>query len=414
MIVEAELGRLARFVAHDFKNYVMLIAGNTELALRELEDCPRAAGLLEQVLLAAQQSRELIDQVLAHHQGDTAAALCFDLRDVVLELPGLIGGRWPERLPLDLRVPSGAAMWQGVPSRWRQIVLNLVVNACEAMAGRAGRLAVWLDDAPSGIRLTVADEGPGIPCELLPKLFSGEVMARQTSLTRGLGLSIVRHLTDLAGGSVQAENRATGGAVFTVLLPRRPAALRHPRATLSPESNRALSCPGDPAISPLSGEPDWEIPTSPVPARSITDRAARKNHRTRRNVLYVEDEPSLRMLATDMLQMLNCRVTLANDGQEAWDLIQRSPDYFHLIFSDSRMPNLSGPQLAKMVKETYPHLPFVLVTAFSDSATEREVRRLGLEAVLYKPFMLEDLERTLNILSGGNQPSDPTKPATLP
>ena len=103
----------------------------------------------------------------------------------------------------------------------------------------------------------------------------------------------------------------------------------------------------------------------------------------------------MRGLGMDVLHTLGYRVSVASNGSEALALIEKRPDYFDLVLSDSKMPEMSGPELAEKLKKVNPDLPFILVTAFSDSDTEERLMTLGVQAIVKKPFLIENLKTAL-------------------
>ncbi|MGF1452675.1 MAG: response regulator [Opitutales bacterium] len=363
---EAELGRLARFVAHDFKNFCMLLAGNAEMALRCRPSDPQVVAYLRNIIGGAQQARDLADRVLSHRRHCPNDESIHDLRGILNGLPDLLQSQLKPGQELNLDLPETPLWWQGCISRAQQVFLNLVVNALESMEDKAGEVSVTARLRGPMIRVSVEDDGPGVPPDRRETIFDAEQSTRGDSLHRGLGLAIVRHVTNTYGGRSFVTEGARGGACFIVELP----------VAQNGQGAGSQSAASSPELAP----------------------AGDSAHK--RNVLFVEDDPSMRTLGMDMLQMLNCRVTVASDGQEAWQIFEGASDYFDAVISDSRMPNMSGSQLARRVREQRPKLPFILVTAFNDAATGREVERLGIREILPKPFMLEDLERTLERVFG--------------
>lgn len=355
---EEELGRLCRFVAHDFKNFTMLLAGNAEMALRRSPTDPQVCEYLGNIIEAAKQARDLADKVLVHRRHNPAEEDVIDLVPLVEQLPALVGGHLSDSLSLEIALEDRPLPWRGSPARWQQVMLNLVVNAIEAMEGRSGRVQISARRDGNQIVFAVEDDGPGVPHAIRDSIFDAEKTTRRGDLHQGLGLAIVRHLAETYGGTVSVgDSQHCAGACFTVCVP-------------------------------AAAESD-------LPATASGLLRAVKAPTVKHNVLYVEDEPSMRTLGLDMLQMLNCRVTLAADGQEALEIFERSPDYFDIIISDSRMPNVCGSDLAQRVTKIRTDIPFILVTAFNDAATGPDIGRLGIREVLRKPFMLEDLDGIL-------------------
>lgn len=360
-----QLGELARILAHDFKNLAMMAQGNAELALRDPAVPESVAEHLRNILQASQLTHQLASRISAHAHQQVEPVAVFDLLGIVEKVWALVGTENRRGHQLILETPTSPPLpLRGHASEWMQILLNLCLDAFRTMEQRRGTLTLSIHQDSQEALVRIADTGPGLNAAQLASLFDPKAHTEAGGhLAQSMGLAYARQV--LGEHAVTLKVESTPGKGTSVLL----------RAPLAAAS---------------------ELPTATAP---FTEAPRRK-----RCVLYVEDEPTMRDLGMDMLQLLHCRVTLARNGAEALELVQRNPDYFDIILSDSKMPEMSGTELARKLRERFPDLPFVLVTAFNDDATHREVQRLGITQVLGKPFMLEELQSVLEVAAPMSKP----------
>ncbi|MEI6161006.1 MAG: ATP-binding protein, partial [Roseococcus sp.] len=302
------LGRLAGGIAHDFNNLLSVILGAAG-ALRHAAPGSAAAVELEAIEGAAQRGSALVKQLLAFARQQVMAPRVLDLNDSIRKLasmlPRLLGARI--ELQLDLEEPSRRIRVD--PSQWDQVLLNLVVNARDAMKGvgvlriRTGRRLV-LDSLalPAGryAMVEVTDNGPGIPPEVLQRIFEPFFTTKLDQGGTGLGLATVLGIVGQLGGQMEVESQAGQGSTFRILLPRH--------------------------------EGPAEAPPAPRPVPVATPVGP---------VLLVDDEPSLLRVAGLCLQQAGFEVVSALDGEEALERLEAGLRPC-LIASDVAMPGMDG------------------------------------------------------------------------
>jgi signal transduction histidine kinase/CheY-like chemotaxis protein len=275
----------------------------------------------------------------------------------------------------------------GDPSRLQQVIWNLISNAIK-FTSSGGRVAVTLERVNSHVEISVSDTGEGIKPEFLPFVFDRFRQAEGATTRRhgglGLGLSIVKQLTELHGGTVSAKSPGEGhGATFRVALPLTPLRpqddveqRRHPKA--------------DKANS--NGETRWQTP-------SLRDVA----------VLLVDDEPDSRRLVARVLEQCDATVTQAASAEEALKLLVESK--FNIIVSDIGMPNMDGYELVRRVRgmnvDGAARIPAVALTAFARSEDRTRAMLCGFDLHIAKPVEPGELCAVVARLAGkaGTEPA---------
>lgn len=352
------LGHLSRGIAHDFKNLVTAIQGNAELALRELgRSEERARRALMLIFSATRQSQELIDQILAFSRDERLPYKPLNLVNIVRDTQALLEVKAPESIRMDFQLPDTVVAVHANSSQMHQVMMNLCTNAVQAMMAKGGTLCVKLNSKDGWALLEVIDNGMGIPEELREKIFDPFFTTKSLGLGNGLGLAVVHSIVSACGGDISFCQNEGGGTRFLVRLPLTEEA---------PQEDRRLNF-GD----------------------SI-------HFEQKLAVLLVDDEEFMRRLGMDMLHSLGYRVSLASDGREALEMVKRKPDYFDVVLSDLRMPEMNGWQLAGEIQKLRPQLPFILVTAFNDADSDENLKDLGIREVVQKPFLVEHVHKAIN------------------
>jgi len=275
--------------------------------------------------------------------------------------------------------------------RFTQIVLNLVGNALKFT--KEGRIEVRLRALPDdeeSVVLEVADTGAGIPVNRRDAIFEPFAQASAADANvqggAGLGLAIVRDLTQRMGGSVRVESEVGRGSKFTVELRLPPEPLPQPGA--DPAAAAPSSRPGVPEAGPTDLLPPAD--GTPVRTEPTLTRAL--------HVLVCEDNPVNQMVLLAMLARLGHTTKVANDGLAAWELLER--ESFDLLLTDIEMPGLDGMELARRVRAkeaAHPgtHLPILGATAHVGEEDQHRLLGAGMDAHLGKPFTLTDLTAAL-------------------
>jgi PAS domain S-box-containing protein len=275
-----------------------------------------------------------------------------------------------KQIRLNVMLDFGTGSVLGDPVRLQQVIWNLVSNAVKFVP-REGRVQVGLRRVNSHVELSVSDNGPGIDPEFLPHVFERFRQADSTTNKKysglGLGLSIVRHLVEMHGGTVEAANAKDGGAIFTVRLP-----VMAVSRSIEQMVERA-----DDAVASSAGNFSF---TSPPDLKGI-------------KVLAVDDEPDARMLLTTLFQQCGAEVRTCSSTSEAIALLDEyEPD---VLVSDIGMPEEDGYALIRRVRELGKRIPAVALTAFA--RTEDRYQALAAGYNMHVPKPVEPAELALVI-----------------
>jgi len=275
-------------------------------------------------------------------------------------------------LETQIKVPAGARI-EGDRSRIKQILLNLMSNALKFT--EEGSVALRVTETDGGIAFAVADTGPGMPEDKLQSVFerfSQLKNQRAGAQGAGLGLAITRGLVELMGGEIDVESELGKGSVFTVLLPL-------------------------PLMRPDEG--------SNGPAADDGNAAAEERRTEMYDVLVAEDHPFNQILISEILVSIGCRVTMAENGQEALDQIENHG--FDLIIMDNQMPVMSGLEAIRHIRarpDWKTRIPILALTANAMRGAEREYEAHGVEKFMTKPLDVNRvIEAVKRLASAGRQ-----------
>jgi signal transduction histidine kinase len=333
------MGRLAGGVAHDFNNLLTVIKGHTELLLDRLPASLRGGG--QQIASAADRAAALTRQLLAFSRKQVLVPRVLDLNAIISDLSKLL--RRLIREDIELIFEPGESLWRlrADPGQVEQVIMNLVVNASDAMAG-GGRITIETYNvdaeveaiaAPLGLQpgryvaLAISDTGCGMDEETQAHIFEPFFTTKPEGKGTGLGLATVYGVVKQSNGHVFVESSPGLGSRFEIYLPQ--------------AMERAESLRWETSAAPLSG--------------------------SGQRVLVVEDENSVRELACEFLSAAGYTVISAGSAEEAIDLAERSREPIHLIVTDIILPRMRGTELAKRLRELSPDLPVIFSSGYLGS-----------------------------------------------
>jgi two-component system cell cycle sensor histidine kinase/response regulator CckA len=331
------VGRLAGGVAHDFNNLLSVILGFAHTLARRLPRDPRLHHPTGEIILAAERAAQLTRQLLRFCRKEVPDPRVVDLNAVVRGALAMLRRVLGESIELDERLLPGVATVRADPGQLEQVILNLAVNARDAMPD-GGRLVVETAAATVGdadaLRLSVSDNGSGITAEVRPHLFEPFFTTKEAGKGTGLGLATVHAIVTAAGGRVDVESTPGRGSTFHVRLPR--------------ASER--------------------IPPPLVAAHGGTA------HRVTETVLVVEDDSSVRELLSDVLSEAGYKVVAAGSSAQALRVAAAHEGPLHLLLCDVVLPDGSGSALLGSLLERHPDLRALFLSGYTDD----EIARAGL------------------------------------
>ena len=370
------MGLLAGGIAHDFNNLLTGILGYANLlSLKEGVDpeVAKAAGIIQR---SAERASQLTAQLLGFAEQGKNLNEPVELGRVVASVTGVLERTQDPRIRIVTSLRSRGGCVLGDPSQLDQVVMNLAINACDAMP-HGGQLKiatepVTLDEAFCRERewmspgkyllLSVSDSGVGISPENLERIFDPFFTTKAQGKGTGLGLSMVFGIVKNHGGCVDVRSEAGAGSVFRVFLPESPEGATKEKAAL-----------------------DQTLP------------------RGRGRILLVDDQEPVLEVAKDMLEALGYEVLTAVDGLEG---VSRYRDLWReidLVILDMVMPNMSGGDCFRRMKEINPKARVVLSSGYSMDGAIQDVMDEGILAFIQKPYRLEELSRVVGTAVGTYQ-----------
>ena len=345
------VGTLAGGIAHDVNNQLAAIVGQLNLGREFLPADHPSAKRIEKAEDAAQRCAQMIKALLgfAHQTGPDLQTI--DLNELVRRTGALLERLLGGRIRLDLDLASDLGQVRGDSVSLEQVLMNLAVNARDAMPS-GGRL--WIATRPGSgnqILLSVKDTGAGIPEEILPRIFDPFFTTKEVGKGTGLGLAMVFGIVQTHGGKIRVESAVGQGTEFLITL------------------EKAVPMP----------------PSKSDHARPEAEETSFAGHR----ILVVEDEAPLRELLAEGFISRRAQVDTARDGEEGWTLWKGSR--YDLIISDQRMPELTGLELVARIRATGSTIPILLTSGYGLEGMEPELARDPNLRTLLKPFSFRRL-----------------------
>lgn len=374
------LGLLAAGIAHDFNNILAPILMVAQLL--HSDDSPesrrRLLGTLEQ---SAERGAALVKQILGFTHGGGEGPCDVQLRHIARDIVAMIEETFPKNIRLSHRVPADLWTIRGNPTHVHQVLLNLCVNARDAMRhGGELRLVIanrTLDSAaaaalPDGrpgsfVVVEVSDTGAGIPPDVLPRIWEPFFTTKAEGKGTGLGLSTVRGILRNYQGFVDVESAPGHGTSFRLYFP----AETHAPASESP------------------------VDRSPESFRGAGEL-----------VLVIDDEPGVRDLVQAVLVRHGYEVVVARDGVEAMNILRLRPSHRpQAVVTDVAMPRLGGAALLPLLRQQLPDAKIIVMSGLDSSAPPGDPAQAG-DAFLLKPFKPDALLETLHRLLRAPAPGD--------
>jgi len=366
------LGILAGGIAHDFNNILMVVIGNADLALMRVEPESPARENLVQIENAASRAADLARQMLAYSGKGHFVIENLDLNSIVAEMGQMLEVSISKKVTLNYDFAPELPAISGDATQLRQVILNLVINASEAIGDDPGTLTVrtscrdcdraylsdiWIDEGlPEGpyLVLEVADTGCGIEPEIIPKIFDPFFTTKFTG--RGLGMAAVLGIVRGHRGAIKIDSTIGEGTTFKLLFPA------------------------------VGGSAD---PKAAVPA------AAQDAWQGQGTVLLVDDEESIRGVGQDMLQELGFSVLTAKDGLEGIEVFSRHRDEIVCVLLDLTMPRMDGEQTFRELRRLKPDLRVVISSGYSEQEVTGKFIGEGVAGFINKPYKYAEVSKKL-------------------
>ncbi len=369
------VGRLAGGIAHDFNNLLTALSGFAEVVLDELpEDHPLYQGAKE-TLKTCQRSASLVRRLLAVSRRQMLQPEVIDLNPKITEIEKMLRSVLGEDVDLLVKLQPGLGFVRADQSQIEQVILNLVVNARDAMP-TGGRLVIetasvdvdeGFGDPHLGLKpgayvlISISDTGSGMDRETLKHIFEPFFTTKERGKGTGLGLATVYGIVSQSEGKIWAYSEPGQGTTFRIYLPR----------------------------ITRSGEPE----TTTAPSES--------SNRGSETVLVVEDENTVRLVAVASLRKAGYDVLEASDGEEAMRVASAHEGPIHLVLTDVLMPGIHGPALVKRLEERRPAIRALYMSGHADDALLHHGILEGGLSFLEKPFNRNELTRKVREVLDG-------------
>jgi len=354
----ASLRRHASSVAHDFNNLLSVITGYTEMILRRLRPDDPLRRNAEAIKRATEWGAALAQQILVGNRRPSSAPTPIDLNQLVGTVARVLQPLLGDTIELVTRLESGLGVIRANPHQIGQVIMNLVVNARDAMP-QGGRLTIETANVSQVVMLAVSDTGCGMDKETRARLFEPYFTTKEPGRGTGVGLVTVYDVVTQLGGQISVMSDAGVGSTFKIYLPR-------VRETV----------------------PTVEAPATPSGAGVLANG---------KTVLVVESEREVRDLIREILQLQNYVVLEASDRDEALALSSQHAGRIDLMVVDVGMPPSFADEWVTCVRSTRPEVRVLYVSGYLAEAGSVDAPTLGL--LLQKPFTVGAFTKAINMVT---------------
>lgn len=379
------LGLMAGGIAHDFNNLLTAILGNLDLALVERSPEARSDSFIEKARRAACRAADLTNQMLAYSGKGKFHIKVFDLSNLVEEMAGLLEVSIPKNVHVNLSMDRSLPLITADPAQIQQIIMNLIMNASEAMEGRPGTVTIatgridcgeqflqksCLEEKPragSFIFLDVQDSGCGMNEQIKERLFDPFFSTKFTG--RGLGMAAVLGIVKGHRGAVMVESEPGRGTTIRVLFP--------------------------------AGDDARDAATSGVDAAAAEQAQVRPSAASD-TLLVVDDEQIILDLCRAMLERLGYQVLTAGNGEEALEIVREHEDDIVCVILDLTMPGMDGIAAFKGIKRIRSSIKVIMSCPLSEQEASRHFQGEAPEGFIIKPYELKGLHKEIQrVLDNG-------------
>jgi len=356
------IGTLAGGIAHDFNNILFIITGYLELAMDIADNEDEIYDYLDRSLIAAKRAMDLIDQILTFSRQTKNEIQPVKIHLIVKEIYNLLRSSIPSTIEIRQNFKTKLSVMAD-PSQIHQVVMNLCTNATHSMVKNGGILELNLEEVNNSkcgkisnskcVVLSVKDTGHGIPKHIQDNIFDPFFTTKNQGEGTGMGLSVVHGIIKNCGGSIYLESEVGKGTTFYVYFPA------------------------------IDSEEDIEI---------INNKDLQNGQG---NILFIDDEKVLTEMTSQILNGLGYDVTIMTESLLALNYFKENKDLFDLIITDQTMPEMVGTILAREIKKIRKDIPIILCTGFSANISEEEIQKSGIDFVINKPILKNELAEVI-------------------
>jgi signal transduction histidine kinase/CheY-like chemotaxis protein len=362
------MGTLAGGIAHDFNNILTAILGFAELSLHKIPKEGNLYKYLREIRRSGNRAKDLVQHILTFSRQADYEKKPLMISPIIKEAIKLLRASLPTTIEIRTQLEPGKVIVEADPTQIHQILMNLCTNAGHAMRDKGGvlevslkeinideNLAVQHPDLYEGpyVILTVSDTGTGMTPEVMERVFDPYFTTKEKGEGTGLGLAVVHGIVKVLGGAITIESQIGKGSLFNIYIPRIDRKLAE-----EPEINEAI---------PTGNE----------------------------CILFIDDEKVLADMGKQMLEGLGYTVVTRTSSNEALELFRKKPYKFDLVITDTTMPNMTGDELSKELLGIRSDIPIIICTGYSERITEEKIKKIGIRAIVMKPFELRNIAKTI-------------------
>ncbi|WP_413869735.1 response regulator, partial [Desulfobacula sp.] len=366
------IGTLAGGIAHDFNNIMGIIIGNTELALDDVPKWNSAYSSLEDIRKASLRAKNIVKQLLNFSRKSDQKLQPIQIALVIKDALKFLRSTIPTTINIHQNIQTAEETILADPTQINQIIMNLCINASQAMEQTGGDLSVIvkkviLDNnsaknnsglkSGAHVKIMISDTGPGIDPEIIDQIFDPYFTTKEVGKGSGMGLAVVHGIVKNHSGAIAVDSNLGKGTKFIIFFP-----LASKKAMV--ESNTSQDIP-----------------------------------RGNETILFVDDEISIVKMVQRMFERLGYKVETATTPQDALERFSSNPDHFDLVITDMTMPQMTGVKLSEKLMAIREDIPIIICTGHSALVDEERAKDLGLAAYVMKPIdMLETAQTIRKVL----------------
>jgi PAS domain S-box-containing protein len=363
------VGTIAGGIAHDFNNILYMIIGNTELIIEDIPYGNPVHENLKEIKSASLRAAAIVKQLLHFSRKADQEFKPIGAVTVIKEALKFMRSTITTSIEIRQNFPTAEITIHGDPTQINQVMMNLCINASQAMGETGGILDVTVkkinvntrmnsrypDLAPGEwLKIEISDTGPGISSEIIERIFDPYFTTKDVGKGSGMGLSVVHGIVINHDGKIFVDSNPGKGATITIYIPA------------------------------VTEKPIMEVRTSDEIIKGTGEK-----------ILFVDDEASIVKMTSKMLERLGYTIEAETSPVKALELFKSKPDAFDIVITDMAMPNLTGVQLSERLKEVRPDIPVVICSGYSALIDEEKAISIGIDAYTMKPTVMRDIAKTI-------------------
>jgi len=361
------IGTLAGGIAHDFNNILFPLVGYAEMLKEDLPADHPFQENADTMLSSALRARDLVQQILTFSRKTESEVKPIKLQSIVREAIKLLRPSIPKTIDINQSIDSECSPVNADSSKFHQVIMNLATNAYHAMEKEGGTLTITLKQIyieqgsvehtnilpGTYAYLTVADTGIGMRQNTIDKVYDPYFTTKEQGKGTGLGLSVVHGIIKEVGGDIRIQSEPGKGTQLHVYIP-----------IIERRTVERVETTG--------------------PVIGGTER-----------ILLVDDEEAIASMEKQLLERLGYHVTTRTGSIEALEAFKANPDKYDFVITDMTMPNMTGIQLAREIKNIKVNIPIIICTGFSEQLTDEKCQALDIQGYAMKPVIIRELAETI-------------------